>query len=85
MELTVWHISMIVLLVIALFVVILIIVNPSFFGLFITRAQIETLNGCREWNSTGCRESALSSYKNKIKCNNYEECLTICKNLGACW
>ncbi|MEM5868647.1 MAG: hypothetical protein QXL09_01705 [Candidatus Aenigmatarchaeota archaeon] len=85
MELPVWHISMIILLIIVLFVVIIIIVNPSLIGLNHTRGEIETINGCREWNSTGCSEASVSSYKDKIRCKKYEECLIICRNLGSCW
>lgn len=85
MELTVWHMSMIVLLVIVLLVVIIIVVDPTFFGLFQTRKGIDTINGCREWNNTGCSERTLSSYKDKINCKDYEECLTTCRSFGCCW
>lgn len=85
MELPVWHLSMIVLLIIALLVIVIIVVIPSFFGLNQTGRQIDTVNGCREWNNTGCSQGTFSSYKDRIGCKQYEECLTICKNLGSCW
>ena len=85
MEIATWHLFAIVLLVIVLAVVLIVIVLPTIFGINHTRIEIDVINACREWSKNKCSESLVSIYKSRIGCEDYEECLRICKNLGTCW
>ena len=80
-----WHLVMLVLLIVALIVVIIVVFYPSLVGLNHTGEEIDKIKACKEWNRTGCSQSTYENYKGSIGCKDYEECLTICKNLASCW
>ena len=86
MELPTWFIVFIVLALLALAILIMAIINPTWFRIKFLQNQTNIMSGCREWMDSGCAKDKLTEkIKSEIGCMSYDECLKICQNSNLCW
>lgn len=91
MELPSWFLVFIILGVIALVLVVLIAINPSFRKLDEANKTSLIVSACLEWAKTGCTDITYNltvaggaEVNDVLNCNSKDMCRGICQQYGVC-